>query len=202
MEYYIEINSENDYFLLDDFINNKINQVYTDKNLWKYIEKLKTSIINNWISNYWIQIVRDGLLWSFRKLEFIFNKINKTSNIDEQELYLVSFFHYYKSLLEIYKKNFKNIEIKDELYKEITDIRNYFCHAYEKNKNKNKVFVRLDINNNIWVLFKDNLWNESMFYWLFRLELFNFDNKKRIWKIYFSLEKIYFELFNLIEKII
>lgn len=150
MLYYIEIQSEDDSFLLDDFINKQISQNYIHKDLWEYIEKLKTSIVNNWVSNYWTQVVRDGLLGSFRKLEFIFNKINQTSNIDQQELYLVSFFHYYKSLVEIYKNNYKDIEIKNELYKEITNIRNYFAHSYEKNinNNKKKVFIRLYINNN------------------------------------------------------
>lgn len=45
-------------------------------------------------------------------------------------------------------------------------------------------------------------WIEYIFYGLFCLEIFDFENKKRTWFLYFSLNKFYYELFDLIKKVI
>lgn len=67
---------------------------------------------------------------------------------DEREIYMSSFFHNAKYFFEISKSTlpYKINEKNPILYKDITILRNFFAHAYDKDFLDSKYFVKIEEN--------------------------------------------------------
>lgn len=110
-----------------------------------------------------VQIGRDGLLGSLRRIQWAYNSKNlEIYEYDELEIKNLVFFQNVKALLDIVSKNNPKIELYKDLIKASTYIRNMFAHFYEKNFNTEIKFIRIN---------KNNQFNKG----LIGIEIFNFE---------------------------
>lgn len=193
---------------LTEFIEK--NKNITIKKISPQIISLCYNIKTDWLNKYWVQITLDWLPWSLRKIEFIFNEIKSNNSEDREyysdrlESYLISFFHYYKSALEIINKNFEKWMIENDLLWDITYIRNYFAHAYEKwsdQEKEQKLFIRLSMNSHNPILYTDKYWLHNLTLSIYEIEVFDFDNSQKIGSLYININLLYNKLYNILKKI-
>lgn len=138
-----------------------------------------------------VQVSRDGLLGSLRRIDWAFSYSEKADvtheGHDEREVAILVFFHNAKCFIEILKKCFPKISSNEKNIKtfhEITTIRNFFAHSYEKDFLEKKTFTRIAINHHF---------NKG----LYELEIFDFDTAEKIHGIYFSLAIFFSEILEL-----
>lgn len=143
-----------------------------------------------------VQVNRDGLLGSLRRIECAYRWCEKAplnyEGSDKREALTLVFFHNSKCFIEILKKcfiKFSSNKKNKKVFHEITTIRDLFAHSYEKDFFGKKTFIRININHQF---------NKG----LFELEVFNFDTSKKIYGIFFSLSVFLSEIEELVKELI
>ena len=160
------------------------------KKLRSVINEKNSALIEN------TQIGRDGLLGSLRRIHWAYDKYEKApinhDGHDEREAVSFVFFQNAKSFIEILKKYFPecyNKKSNKKIIREITILRNFFAHNYEKDFMENKTFVRINPNHSF---------NRG----LFELEVFDFDSAEKIHSVFFSLAEFISKINMIIKEII
>ncbi|MFC1623297.1 hypothetical protein ACFL2R_03725 [Patescibacteria group bacterium] len=164
------------------------------------IEKLKSAIEGNAGIMKRVAINRDGLLGSLRRVSLAFEECQKIEGghegHDRREVFVCTFFHNAKCFFEIARK-MPGIKIGDFLFKrvsrDVTTIRNFFAHSYEKDflEERSSVFVRLNINHGV------SEESEQ----LLELEVFDLEESRKIYSMYFSLESFFMQINKIVENI-
>lgn len=179
------------------------NEIKNLKELWVELDQIK---FKQRIDLSEVYYLTEWLSWSINRIYLSYNQFNKVIYEDrelrlkwELELYLQGFFQNAKMFLEIMKKiYFKTTGIQSEwndLLKEVTYLRNMFAHSYEKDFNnlpEEKLLVSLEYNPHITYV-------ES---WIIKLDMYNLVNSDNVWSIYFSLDKIYYDIGIILSKVI
>lgn len=196
---YVLENEDNISILIE--LDKKSEIKISDINLWILIENLASILSESDLKKSSVQIGRDWLLGSLRKMDLLYSYINSSKNLDEREIFLVSYFHYFKSFIEIMNFNYKKIiHIENNLKKWITDIRNLFMHSYEKKINNKIYFVRMAYDR--FIIYNDINWFEKDYIGIDILSIFFFENKKFYKNNYFSINLFHYELIKLTNKLI
>jgi hypothetical protein len=163
------------------------------KNFNKEIANLRVKLgkKNDYVEK--TQIGLDGLLGALRRIEWAYNNFNKApidpDGHDEREAFTLVFFHNFRCFIEIIRKTIPNwLELKNnkKVFGEITSIRHFFAHSYDKDFLGDQTFVRININNHL---------NEG----LHELEIFDLDSAEKRYGLFFSLEFYASEALRLIK---
>lgn len=195
----------NQYDELDQLLemHEAANSVIQKEKIGDMIQKITALLRQNQKFLEHVQINRDGFLGALRRIEWAYHQYQKAPcdqhGHDLREAYLLVFFHNSKCFFEISKKCFPNkcttnhFQFK-RTFRDITTIRNFFAHSYEKDflGEKSSVFVKLNPNHHLKQKYSE----------LFELEIIDFVTSEKKYSLFFSLQFFLFEIQSILKKLI